>query len=387
MQIPSEADVVVVGAGPAGLMAAVTLRSKGVKAIVLDASSEASTAPRATVIHSRTLEVMDDLGLVEEIMRRGEPLKGWTVCDQRSVLADLDFSTLKGKYPMVVTLAQPETEAVLRKRLAELGGAVYQSAKVTGVTDSGEKVLLEVETPDSKTTITAPYVVASDGLKSTIRQALDIGFDGGEYSASFVTADCRFSSRGPLRDDAIQLYLAPEGFVLFVPEPHGIWRIVATMEQAPKTADVALYQRLCDERVPPGVKVEELTWSSRFHIHHRLAHQYRKGRVFLAGDAAHVHSPAGGQGMNTGLQDGARLGQILSEAMKEGKTTAADLDRYENERRPVAKGVVAFTHQMTVMGTLKNPWLRFLRNWFIWLVMSIPMFRYALVFKLAELQH
>lgn len=387
MPIPSEVDVAIVGAGPAGLTAACTLRKKGVNAIVLDSASKPSTASRATVIHSRTLEVLENLELTETIMKIGDILTGWNICSQNSVLVDLDFSTLQAKYPMVVTLAQSETEALLRRRLEELGGAVYQSAQVTGVTDSGDKVQLEVNTSDTKTTVTAAYVVAADGLKSTIRESLGIAFEGGEYNASFVTADCRLSSIGTLRKDAVQLYLAPGGFLLFVPEPHGIWRIIATMNQAPKNADVALYQRLVDERAPGGVKVEELTWTSRFHIHHRLASHYRKGRCFLAGDASHVHSPAGGQGMNIGIQDGAMLGHILSEAVKEGKTSEVDLDRYERARRPVAQGVIGLTHRITLIATLQSPLLGTIRNWIMWAVMSIPSMRAWLTFKIAQLEH
>ena len=309
--IPSEVDVAVVGAGPAGLSAACTLRKSGVNAIVLDAAAEASTASRATVIHSRTLEVMESIGLTDKIFEKGDKLTGWNICDTKIVLADLDFSKLKAKYPCVVTLPQTQTEALLREKLEEWAGREYRSAQVTDIVDNGKTVQLEVSSlkadgKTTKTTVTAKYVVAADGLKSTIRSAVNIPFEGGEYSTSFITADCKFSSDGPLKPDAVQLYLSPDGFLLFVPEPSGIWRTVATLDQAPKEASVKLYQRICDERMGAGgngVKVGQLVWSSRFHIHHRLAGQYRKGRVFLAGDAAHVHSPAGGQGMNIGVQD------------------------------------------------------------------------------------
>ena len=290
MSIPTDVDVAIVGAGPAGLTTACTLRKNGINAIVLDAAAKPNPASRATVIHSRTLEVLENVGVTEGILQRGNKLTKWNICSRDAVLADLDFTHLKAKYPMVITLAQTETEELLRQKLEELGGKIYRNAQVTKVTDSGDNVQLEVTMLGTKTTITAQYGVAADGLKSNTREQLGIVFKGGEYPASFVTADCKFSSIGSLVNDAIQLYLSPNGFLLLVPEPHGIWRIVATMDEAPKSQDVALHQRLCDERAGPGIKVTDLVWSSRFHIHHRLAAQHRKGRIFLAGDAAHVRS-------------------------------------------------------------------------------------------------
>ncbi|KUI55099.1 Pentachlorophenol 4-monooxygenase [Cytospora mali] len=371
--IPSSVDVAIIGAGPTGLATASTLRKNGVNAIVLDAAASPSTTSRATVIHSRTLEVLEDMGVTSNIIQRGVRLTRWTLSDKKSILVDLDFSTLKAKYPMMITLAQVDTEAALTEKFEAFGGVVYRAAEVTSVLDSGDKVQLQVHSPATgmKTTVTAKYVVAADGIRSTIREAVGIPFEGGEYPTSFITADCRLSATGKLRKDGVQLHVSSQGFMLLLPEPRGIWRLVATLDQAPKDADVALYQRLVDERAAPGIVVSE----------------YRKGRVFLAGDAAHAHSPAGGQGMNIGIQDGVRLGEVLSEAVLAGKTSDDALGRYEGERRPVAKGVVALTHRMTMMGTLKAPFLGAVRNWFLWAVMSMPWARYWMTYRLSELDH
>ncbi|KAK4569640.1 hypothetical protein LTR86_003404 [Recurvomyces mirabilis] len=373
--IPSNVDVAIVGGGPAGLTTAITLLQSGVKAIVLDAAPAPNPASRATVIHSRTLEVMEDLGLVNEIQAAGKQADQWFIRSGTSVLANLSFKDVPGKYNYFVTIPQVKTEELLQARVEALGGSVVRGAKVTDVVDSGDKVKLEVGLGSTKATIEAAYVVAADGLHSTIREALGIEFKGGEYKESFVTADMHLSSLGRL-DEALHLYLHTSGFVLLIPEPMNIWRI-----------DAAFYQKLVDERTIPGIVVEDLTWYSRFHIHHRLAAQYRKGRVFLAGDAAHVHSPAGGQGMNTGIQDGYRLGQILSEAIRDGKTDATSLDRYHNERRPVAQGVVTMTHNITSSAAITSPILAFVRDWMIWLLMSFAFARQYLTVRLAELEH
>lgn len=190
-------------------------------------------------------------------------------------------------------------------------GASIDLAEVTNVVDDGDVVFLKVSTCTasaiaSNITIKAKYVVAADGFYSTIRNILDIPFDGGEYDIEFITADCKLSSPGQLQFDAVQLFLSPKGFLLFVPQPNGIWRLAATVDQQPKEATAALYQKICDERLYAArgsVEIEDVVWTSRYHIHHRSARQFRKGRKFLAGDAAHVRSPAGGKGTNIGIQD------------------------------------------------------------------------------------
>ncbi|KAK3671526.1 hypothetical protein LTR78_008626 [Recurvomyces mirabilis] len=384
--IPSNVDVAIVGGGPAGLTTAITLLQSGVKTIVLDAAPAPNPASRATVIHSRTLEVMEDLSLVDEIQAAGKQADQWFIRSGNSVLANLSFKEVPGKYNYFVTIPQVKTEELLQARVEALGGSVFRGAKVADVVDSGDKVKLEVGLQDTKATIEAAYVVAADGLHSTIREALGIEFKGGEYKESFVTADMHLSSLGGL-NEALHLYLHTSGFVLLIPEPNDIWRIVATVAEAPKVQDAAFYQKLVDERTIPGIEVKDLTWYSRFHIHHRLAAGYRKGRVFLAGDAAHVHSPAGGQGMNTGIQDGYRLGQILSEAIRDGKTDPASLDRYHKERRPEAQGVVKMTHNITSSAAITSPILAFVRNWMIWLLMNFAFARQYLTVRLAELEH
>ncbi|EMC94795.1 hypothetical protein BAUCODRAFT_25908 [Baudoinia panamericana UAMH 10762] len=386
MQVPSNVDVCIVGGGPAGLMTGCALRRNGVNAVILEASAEPSTTSRATVLHARTLEVLETLEVTDEIMRRGRRLSGWNLATKSKVLCELDFGDLNNKYNCFVTLPQFHTESVLREKFAEFGGTIYWNTRVTGVTDSGDKVQLEISTPETKSTVQTSYAVASDGIHSTLRDALHIEFEGGEYTQSFVGADCTLASEGELEHDKLQLFLDP-GFLLFVPLPGGVWRLLATLEQAPKEQDLALWQGIVDERAVPGVKIEGFTWHGRFHIHHRLAHNYRKGRVFLAGDAAHVHSPAGGQGMNTGIQDGYKLAEILTEAVKGGKTSAAALDRYEAARRPVAKKVVQLTHNITVSATITNRLVVTARNYILSWLMWFSWPRYYLVHRLSELEH
>ncbi len=385
MIVPTTAEVLVVGAGPAGLAAACTLRANGVEVVVVDAAPEPSTSSRAIVIHSRTLEVMEGLGIVEGVLKEGLIIGEGLIRNRQGILGSIGFAALKAKYPMVVSLAQADTERILKQRLEALGGSVHRGAQVVKVSENEDGVLVEINTSDSTSYIQTQYVIAADGRKSCIREQLGIPFEGGGYNHQFILADIRLLRTGPLRPDVFQEFLSPANLLLYIPLPRNIWRVVATVDHATGEEDMSVFQRLTDERAGPGVKIDEMMWSSRFRIQHGLAARYRKGRVFLAGDAAHCHPPVGGQGMNIGIQDGVRLSNILTEALHDGKTTEADLDRYERERRPIAKDVVALAHQGTVINTLESPVLCVLRDWVIWALTKIPPVRYAIAYRLSGL--
>jgi 2-polyprenyl-6-methoxyphenol hydroxylase-like FAD-dependent oxidoreductase len=184
------------------------------------------------------------------------------------------------------------------------------------------------------------------------------------------------------------LFLSPAGLMVVAPLPGGRHRVVATLDNAPERPDISDVQRVLDERGPaPGAaRVEEIGWSSRFRVHHRLADRYRAGRVFLAGDAAHVHSPAGGQGMNTGIQDAVALGHALAE-MLAGRAGDRELDQYERTRRHVAERVVGFTDRITRMATLRSGRARWARNVAIGVIGRIPAVRRRLAIELAGLRN
>ncbi|MFJ7592663.1 FAD-dependent oxidoreductase [Streptomyces sp. NPDC097617] len=177
----------------------------------------------------------------------------------------------------------------------------------------------------------------------------------------------------------VSLAFGAAGLTVVAPLPAGRYRIVTTVDEAPAEPDLAFVQALLDERVPGQATVRELVRSSRFRIHHRVADHYRAGRLLLAGDAAHVHSPAGGQGMNTGIQDGHALGQVLADGL--------DLDRYEARRRPVALRVVALTDRMTRIATTRNRALRTVRNTLLPVLLRIPALHDRLANELAELDY
>jgi 2-polyprenyl-6-methoxyphenol hydroxylase-like FAD-dependent oxidoreductase len=383
MTLPKKVDVVVVGAGPTGLTTACTLRAANLDVLVLDQVAEGANTSRAAVIHARTLEVLDELDVTPRLVAEGCVVPTFTVRDRQRVLARLDFSDLPTPYPYTLMLPQSRTEAILADRLAELNGCVYRPWTVTYIDDTAIGALVTVSDANGVSeTVHARYVVGADGLNSVVRTSAGIGFSGDSYNASFVLADIQLD--WPLPTDEVQLFFSPAGLVVVAPLPAGRHRIVATVDQAPETPSAGLVQSLLDERGPGGAHVGDLAWSSRFRVQHRLADTYRNGSLLLAGDAAHVHSPAGGQGMNTGIQDAVDLGHTLIDVLS-GQAGDTALDGYQQRRRPVAEQVVRLTDRATQLATLQGRVPRAGRNLAMAVASRIPAVQRRIAIQIAEL--
>lgn len=372
-------DVLVVGAGPAGLTTAATLVAHGVPVTVVDNQAAGANTSRAAVVHARTLEVLDRLGAAKPLTERGVHAQRFSIRDRDRELVRVPFDHLDTAFPYALMVSQAETEAVLLAKLVELGGDVLRPRVVTDVEQDAEGV---TATLDDGSEIRAKYLVGADGLHSTVREKAGIGFTGGSYAESFSLADVRLTGGVP-RDEVI-LYFSPAGMVVVAPLPDGVHRLVATVDEAPEVPDVAFVQRLLDTRGPEAERavVHEVIWGSRFRVQHRVADRYLAGRIVLAGDAAHVHSPAGGQGMNIGIQDGVALGDALAHVLATGSTE--QLDAYEATRRPIAKQVVALADRSTRLATAR-PWLRPLRNAALKGLARIPAVRRTLALRLSGL--
>ncbi|WP_405702544.1 FAD-dependent oxidoreductase [Streptomyces sp. NBC_00069] len=378
--LPARTSVAIVGAGPTGLALAVTLAGAGVDFVLLDRQAEGANTSRAAVVHARTLEVLDELdatgALSAELVARGIPVDRFRIRDGGRLLATVPFDGLRTAHPYALMVPQYETEAVLLARLHALGGGVHRPYEVTGITQDPDGVTLTTATGE---TLHADHAVGADGMHSVVRTAAGIGFTGSAYEESFVLADVLMEwAPGP---QEVSLAFGAAGLTVVAPLPGGPgarYRVVATVTEAPAEPGPAFVQRLLDERAPGQARVDTLVWSSRFRVHHRVADRYRAGRLLLAGDAAHVHSPAGGQGMNTGIQDGCALGRALA---------AGDPGAYEAARRPVALHVVGLTDRMTRIATTHNPVLRAVRNTALPLLARVPALRTRLATELAELNY
>lgn len=373
------AEVLVVGAGPAGLTAAIVLAQHGRQVMIVDALGEGANTSRAAVVHPRTLEVLEPYGVADRLAAHGVHTPVFAIRDRDKMLVPVPFGGLPTAYPYTLMISQADTEAHLLARLHELGGKVIRPARVSSVEQDADGV---TATLDDGRRIRAAYLIGADGLNSTVRQSAGIGFTGGTYAESFVLADVRLS--GGVPQNEVTLYFSPAGLVVVAPLPGGLHRIVATVDEAPKEPGIPFVQHLLDTRGPEAepARVRELIWSSRFRVHHRIADTYRRGRLLLAGDAAHVHSPAGGQGMNLGVDDAVHLGETLARVLK-GEPDSL-LDSYAATRRPQAEQVVALAGRLTRLATAADG-RRVLRNLVLALAGRVPAVRTRLAWQLSGL--
>ena len=376
---PDRTDVLVVGAGPTGLTLATALLTRGVRVTVIDRLPEGANTSRAAVVHARTLEVLETLGVSERLAELGIHAKRFTIRDRDRVLMPVEFGNLPTRYPYTLMVSQAVTEAVLLQRFVELGGQVLRPRILADVTQDAVGVTATLEDGG---VLRARYLVGADGMHSVVRERVGIAFSGGSYEESFVLADVRLTGGVPV--DEVILYFSPAGLVVVAPLPGGVHRIVATVDDAPEQPSASYVQALLDARGPKNDRavVHEVIWGSRFRVHHRIADVYRAGRIVLAGDAAHVHSPAGGQGMNAGILDAVTLADALTAALTRGQDAA--LDAYGQQRRPIAKQIVAIADRLTRLATVR-PGLRQVRNMLLSGLAHVPPFRRRLAWQLSGL--
>jgi 2-polyprenyl-6-methoxyphenol hydroxylase-like FAD-dependent oxidoreductase len=374
-----DTDVLVIGAGPSGLTLAASLVKRGVATTVVDAQPAGANTSRAAVVNARTLEVLDSLDVSRRLVKEGVQAPRFTIRDGRRLLIPVDFSVLPTEYPYSLMVPQATTERLLLDRLTELGGTVIRPKRLTSVTQDADSA---TATFDDGDVLRARYVVGADGIHSIVREQAGIGFEGGAYQESFTLADVRLRGEAPA--DEVILFWAKAGLTVVAPLPGDIFRIVAPVAEAPEEPSAEFIQQILDERgLGAGrMVVTEVIWGSRFRIHHRVADTYRAGRLLLAGDAAHVHSPAGGQGMNLGIQDGVALADVLAAVL--GGAPDSVLDDYSAARRPIAQQVVEMTDRLTRLATLPRA-ARPVRNLAMGVAGRIPAVQRALAMRLSGL--
>ncbi|MFC4507142.1 MULTISPECIES: FAD-dependent monooxygenase [Streptomyces] len=364
--------VLIVGAGPTGLTAACVLWDLGVPCRVVDRRPGPGIAPKGLVLWSGALECLDRVGVAARLASSALPLAGASYWSKGRRLAVARFGGLTGTaFPGPLCVPQPVTERALHARLTELGGTVEWETEATAVTveragasGTAESVTVTLRSAagGGEETVTVPWLVASDGARSMIRDSVGIPFEGHTFDRTFLIGDGLLAGAGA--EAEVQHHITPDGVLVIVPQPDG-HRVFFDIE--PEDGDdrteapsEELLQRLLDERGPGGLRLHGTWWTSRFRVHAKVAPRFRAGPVLLAGDAVHAHTTAGGQGLNTGIQDGYDLGWKLASVVR--GCDPALLDSFEAERRPASVRAVANGDQQTRMWLLRSPAARFVRD-------------------------
>jgi 2-polyprenyl-6-methoxyphenol hydroxylase-like FAD-dependent oxidoreductase len=352
----NQTDVLIVGAGPVGLMLACELRRRDIACRVIDKYAEFPSTSRANGLQPRAVEVLDSLGVADRIAAESYRAKGFRILrggnEVGRIEPNFDASS------RMVFANQAVVEKALRDKLAELGGQVERRQHLRNIEERDDGIVADIEDLVSGHVeqVNAKWLVGCDGVHSAVRALLQLPFTGKDYPDQFVQADVYLE--GDLPEGFMTLWLNDEGLMAAIPfrEP-GLWRIAAQIfpddDGNVPQASIELFQRLLTERAADtSIKILEPVWLSNFVVHHRIVDHYRKGHAFLAGDAAHVHSPIGGQGMNTGIQDAYNLAWKL--ALVINGAPEALLDSYESERLPVGRKVLQQTdvnHRLRVSGS------------------------------------
>ncbi|MFE9539573.1 FAD-dependent oxidoreductase [Streptomyces sp. NPDC006691] len=368
-------DVLVVGAGPTGLLLAGDLAAAGLRVTLVERRPRGiSNMTRAFGVHARTLEALDARGLAEELIKRGTPVEHMDMFGH----VTLDMTRLRSRFPFLLISPQYEVEQLLEQRAVAEGVQFRYGARLLSLRQDGSGVTAELRERDAAgqgkakadgdgerhVAVRARYLVGADGVHSGVREALGLPFPGAAVIRSIVLADVRLATEP---DVMLQLSGSGDSFALIAPFGDGYYRVMGwnRKRQVPDTEPVDLdeLRTIAGEAFGTDYGMHDARWISRFHSDERQTPSYRVGRVFLAGDAAHVHSPAGGQGMNTGLQDAANLSWKLAAALHgRGADTDALLDSYQAERHPVGAMVLRSSGALVRLAMAHNPLQRAVRS-------------------------
>ena len=342
---PSRVDVLIVGAGPVGLFLATECARRGLAYRIVETNATQSTHSKALALFPRTLEVFDMAGVVQPFLQAANRVNALGIFSHEHEQGHIDFHPAGTPYSFVGMVPQDETERLLLEQLRGRGGAAEYESTFLSLQQDESGVRAVVQHNGEAETIDASYVVGCDGAHSAVRLALGVGFEGGDYADTYVLADA--ITNGALPANELHLCANRQGPLALFPISATRWRIIATTAATEgDEPSLDFVNAIVAERGPQGFEAQSLLWSGYFRIHHRCVSQMSAGRVFIAGDAAHIHSPFGGQGMNTGLQDAWNLAWKLDLAVR-GLATDALLASYMLERRAIVMDVIKTTDFLT----------------------------------------
>jgi 2-polyprenyl-6-methoxyphenol hydroxylase-like FAD-dependent oxidoreductase len=369
--------VLIVGAGPTGLTMAHELARDGIQCRVIDKAPHRAKESRAIAIHSRTLETFELMKIVDDFLAKGQQITAVRIYGDRGPIAHIALDAIESRYSFVLGVPQDETERILEEHIARRGLRVERDTELVGVIAHDSGVTARLRIGDRVEEAETDWLIGCDGAHSTVREQLRVAFAGSTYPERFVLADLKVS--GEVDPAEARVWLHEKGALAFFPLLKDRYRLVAANSPGDwqHEPSLAQYQALVDERGPGGIRLSDLRWSSTFGIHRREAERFRCDRVFLLGDAAHIHSPIGGQGMNMGIQDAFNLAWKLSLVIRDAASPRL-LESYEAERKPVDEAVIRQTDRATRLVSLHGTVTRFIRDHMMSWVAQLPGFEQRL---------
>ena len=363
---------------------AAELARRGVPCRIVDKADGPTTLSKASSVHARTLEILTDMGVVEAFLAAGHVNHGLEIFAGATRLLHFTYDDVESPYPFQLNIPQRESERLLGELVARLGVEVEWRVELTALAQDEESARATLRTADgTEEDAAADWVVGADGAHSTVRHQLGVAFEGKAIPGWFALADVRLDWNR--HDDELHGFCHPEGIVFAIPMPGGEYRLVVETNQRDADDDPSVeeLQALIDERVPGGGTIAEAGWMAGFHVNSRKVARHRVGRAFLAGDAAHIHSPVGGQGMNTSIQDAYNLAWKLALVI-DGNAPTALLESYEAERAPVAASVLKATETLTRVLTMHSALGRGVRNHLMPLLTGLSPTQHAIATEAAE---
>lgn len=360
--------VLIVGAGPVGLTMALELARYHVPVRLIDRMCERVYTSRAVAVWPRTLELLERAGggLSAELVSRGNQVAVGNIVAGEETIARLEFDDVVTPYPFVLMLPQSDTETVLARHLDARGVRPELGVELAGFTQDADGIDATLRHSDGREEAARfGWMVACDGAHSPVRHALGLSFEGDTRGDEWGQGDFHMSGV-PFPLNEFATYWHADGPLVLFPMAPGRYRLIACLgparEGEPAAPSIEAFQAILDRRGPGGITLNDTVWTSAFRINERQVEHYRSGRVFLAGDSAHVHSPAGGQGMNTGMQDAINLAWKLALVHRGLSRSSVLLDSYESERHAVGAQVIALSGRITRLATISNPVAQRIRN-------------------------